>query len=99
MDGLAQVEGNLRQMLQDLFKADSQGARRERLARAHGYADGYMKALVDLGLVTEKQLLQIVLEERHRASELPVPRTGKPERRFVKVSPAPLPAVECGAGA
>jgi hypothetical protein len=102
MDGWGQaeqVENILRQMLHDLFEADSRGARRDKLARAHGYTDGYMKALVDLGVATEKELLQIVLQERQKTSERPQPRQGRPDRHFVKVSPAPLPAIECGAGA
>jgi hypothetical protein len=68
MGGRDAVEGILRKMLQDLFEADSQGARREKLARAHGYADGYMRAMLDLGVTTQKDLLALVLEERQRSA-------------------------------
>lgn len=74
MDGRGEVERILRNMLQELFEADSKGARRDRLARAHGYADGYMRALVDLKLTTEKELLQLVLEERRKTAQKPQPR-------------------------
>jgi hypothetical protein len=67
---MGDVETILRTMLRELFEADSRGARRDRLARAHGYADGYMKALVDLGHADERRLLGIVLEERRRSADL-----------------------------
>jgi hypothetical protein len=61
-----EVGTTLRTMLRDLFLADGRGGTREKLARAHGYADGYMKALLDLGVSDRKELLRIVLEERTR---------------------------------
>lgn len=67
---MGDVDGKLRTMLRDLFDADSRGARRDRLARAHGYADGYMKAMVDLGHTDEQKLLRVVLEERRRLADL-----------------------------
>jgi hypothetical protein len=79
---MGQVEGILRNMLKDLFEADSRGARRDKLARAHGYADGYMRALLDLGVAEQKELLQLVLEERQRQS------AAAPARRF---DPVPRP--------
>lgn len=75
---MGQVEGILRNMLRDLFEADSRGARRDKLARAHGYADGYMRALLDLGVAEQKQLLQVVLEERQRQSATPQKRRFDP---------------------
>lgn len=66
-----EVERILRTMLQDLFEVDRRGARGDKLARVHGYADGYMRALVDLGFATQKDLLELVLEERRRAAEEP----------------------------
>ena len=62
------VDTTLRTMLRDLFVADERGGKRDKLARAHGYADGYMKALIDLGVSDHKELLGIVLEERTRFS-------------------------------
>jgi hypothetical protein len=90
MAGWGEVDPILRKLLQDLFEADGRGARRERLARAHGYADGYMRALIDLGLVTEKQLLDIVLQERARAAQKPLPRVRSPHTRPLR---QPVPAV------
>ena len=66
------VEDNLRHMLRDLFKVDSTGGRRDRLARAHGYTDGYMMALVDIGIATQDELLEIVLDERRRVEAMHV---------------------------
>lgn len=70
MVGRGETESVLRQMLRDLFKADSKGERVEKLARAHGYADGYMRALMDLEVFSHKELLKIVLDERRRAAEI-----------------------------
>ena len=66
MQAVARVDEALRNMLRDLFDADSRGGKRDKLARAHGYADGYMKALIDLGISDRRELLRIVLEERRR---------------------------------
>ena len=74
MAGRGEIDRILSSMLQELFDADNKGVRRDRLARAHGYADGYMRALVDLNLATEKELLQLVLEERGKVSARPQPR-------------------------
>ena len=98
MEDWGKAEGILRSLLQDLFEADCRGARRDRLARAHGYADGYMRALIDVGLVTDQQLLRVVTDERLKAARRPQPRV-QSERRTVRVSPAPVPAVECTANA
>ncbi len=73
--GDAVVEKTLRKMLKELFEADSRGGRRDRLARAHGYTDGYMRALTDLGVMNQKELLAIVLDERRIAAEAPLPRS------------------------
>lgn len=63
-----QVLDELRQLLHDLFVATEQGAAQPRLARAHGYADGYMKGLLQAGIVSQRELLSIVAEERGRVS-------------------------------
>jgi len=55
-------------MLRDLLAAAASGAGRGRLGRAHGYVDGYMRALLDLGIADQAELLQIVAAERERAS-------------------------------
>ena len=58
----------LRSMLADVFAAKERGEAYGRLARAHGYVDGYMRALLDIGGVSKTELLEIVNAERERAS-------------------------------
>jgi hypothetical protein len=55
-------------MLKEAFLAKAQGAAQPRLARAYGYADGYLKALLDAGLATQSELLDIVAEIRTEIS-------------------------------
>ena len=62
------VIGELRRLLHDLFVATEQGAAQPRLARAHGYADGYMKGLLQAGIVSQPELLSIVAEARGRVA-------------------------------
>jgi hypothetical protein len=64
----AHVLDELRRMLHDLFVATEQGVAQPRLARAHGYADGYMKAMLQAGIVNQRELLSIVAEERGRVA-------------------------------
>lgn len=61
------VVSDLRQLLRDLFVAKGQGNAYGRLARAHGYVDGYMRAVLDLGVIEKSELLAMVTEERARA--------------------------------
>lgn len=58
----------LRTMLQDLFDARHGGADGNTVARAQGLADGYMRALSDLGLTDGRELLSVVNEERRLAA-------------------------------
>lgn len=64
----AEVISELRTMLADVFAAKEKGEAYGRLARAHGYVDGYMRALLEIGYVTKAELLEVVNEERDRAS-------------------------------
>ena len=64
----ADVLTTLRQMLNDVFAAKAAGETYARLSRAHGYVDGYMRALLEVGLVNRQELLEIVAAERERAS-------------------------------
>jgi hypothetical protein len=64
MSTKTQVLGELKTLLNDFLVAKTKGVSYPRLARAHGYVDGYMKALLDTGLCTKKELLAIVSEER-----------------------------------
>ncbi|MBI5513387.1 MAG: hypothetical protein HY909_06430 [Deltaproteobacteria bacterium] len=74
----AELLGDLRVLLRDLFIATEQGVAQARLARAHGYTDGFMKALLRAGLVTQPELLAIVQEERRRIAG-PATRSVPPE--------------------
>jgi hypothetical protein len=58
----------VRSMLADVFAAEASGEVYERLARAHGYVDGYMRALIELGVVGKDELLELVTLERERCS-------------------------------
>jgi hypothetical protein len=58
----------LRAMLRDVFVAKSAGETYARLARAHGYVDGYMRGLLDTGLVGKEELLALVAAEREQVS-------------------------------
>jgi hypothetical protein len=56
----------LRKLLEGVLTARFGGTSGQRLSRAHGYADGYMRALQDAGLVTREELLAVVGEENRR---------------------------------
>ena len=68
MKSKIEVLAELRTMLADVFAAKASGQAHGRLARAHGYVDGYMRALLELGLVTKAELLEVVNAERERSS-------------------------------
>lgn len=55
---------NLRTMLRDVFRLRNEGVTYARLARAHGYVDGYMRALLESGVADKAELLSLVAEER-----------------------------------
>ena len=55
-------------MLQDVFTLRHAGATYSRLARAHGYVDGYMRALLDSGSASRDEILTLVAEERTSVS-------------------------------
>jgi hypothetical protein len=68
MRSKAEVIAELRTMLRDVLAASAAGTRYARVARAHGYVDGYMRALQDLGVSTRTELIEIVAAERERVS-------------------------------
>jgi len=61
----ADMLNELKVMLYDALLAKTRGVTYPRLARAHGYVDGYMKALLDAGLATNQELLTLVAEARN----------------------------------
>ena len=64
MQTKAEMLGELKTMLRDVFKAREDGAAYARLARAHGYVDGYMRGLLETGVFTKGELLVIVADQR-----------------------------------
>lgn len=78
----------LREMMHELFDARYGGSDAARIVRAQGLADGYMRALSDMGLVKEWELLDLIDDERRKAAE-------KIEMRYV----TPMRASETAAGA
>jgi hypothetical protein len=60
----AEMLETLRALLRDVFRLRSDGVAYARLSRANGYADGYMRALLEQGVVDKNELLAIVAEER-----------------------------------
>jgi len=64
MDNKSEMLNELKRMLNDVLVARSKGATYPRLLRAHGFIDGYMKALLDAGIATRPELLAVVAEER-----------------------------------
>lgn len=78
-----EVLGELQTMLRDVLAAKAAGGSHARVARAHGYVDGYMRALLDLGVATKTELLELVGAERERAS-------GPAMRTIEDVTPAPV---------
>jgi hypothetical protein len=68
MKSKVEVVAELRGMLADVFAAKASGEAYGRLARAHGYVDGFMRALLDMGVVTKAELLELVNAERERSS-------------------------------
>ena len=64
----AEVMSELRGMLVDVFLARENGEHGARIARVHGYVDGYMRALIELGHATREELTELVLVERGRSS-------------------------------
>ena len=60
----AEMLDQVRALVADVTRARFEGGAYARLARAHGYADGYMRALLDAGLVSKAELLDAVGEGR-----------------------------------
>ena len=58
----------LRELLRDLLRLRQLGGSHARYTQALGYVDGYMRALVQAGLAEERELLQVVAEEREHAT-------------------------------
>jgi len=62
----------LRTLLSKVVEARFEGGAYAKLSRAHGYADGYMAALLDTGTVDREVLLNVVHEERFKLASAPM---------------------------
>ncbi|AKF05599.1 hypothetical protein [Sandaracinus amylolyticus] len=54
----------VRALVADVTRARFEGSAYAKLSRAHGYADGYMRALLDAGLVSRETLISAVGDAR-----------------------------------
>lgn len=68
MRSKADLIAELQLLLHDVFVARQKGENYPRLARAHGYVDGYMRALLESGQATKEELLELVAAERSRVN-------------------------------
>jgi len=60
----AEMLAQLRTLLTDVFRLRTQGGAYAKLARSQGYADGYMRSILDAGLASEQELLTFVSDVR-----------------------------------
>ena len=61
-----ELMNTLRRLLRDVVTARFEGGAYAKLSRANGYADGYMAALLDAGVLEQESVLNLVREERVR---------------------------------
>lgn len=64
--GKQELLENLRGMVRDMLRLRSEGGAYAKLARAHGYVDGYMRVLLETGVADSKTLLGLVADERRK---------------------------------
>jgi hypothetical protein len=56
----------LRTMFRNVLAASAAGGNHARLSRARGCVDGYMQALMDLGVATRQELLELIAAVREQ---------------------------------
>lgn len=56
----SELLSTIRSLVADVTRARFEGGAYAKMMRAHGYADGYMRALLDAGLVERGELLRAV---------------------------------------
>ena len=69
----AELLDTLRSLLADALHLRESGVAYAKLARAHGYIDGYMRVLMETGVASQAELLQLVTCQR-AASQGPATR-------------------------
>jgi hypothetical protein len=62
----SEVLTKLRAMLTEVFCLRLRGASYAKLARAQGYIDGCMRLIIDTGIASERELLELVTEQRQK---------------------------------
>lgn len=70
----AELVRTLSEMMRGVMRLRTEGVPYARLSRAHGYLDGYMRALLDSGVVDQAELLRLVARQR---TELDGPATAE----------------------
>jgi hypothetical protein len=78
---------NLRTMLNDALLLRQRGGAYAKLARAHGYIDGYMRALMETGVANHAELLRVVSEERATVDGPAIRQVEGPESDAVEIAP------------
>ena len=63
---LSELKDTLRGLVRKTIETRFSGANYATLAQARGYADGYMRALLDAGLIDQKEMLSLVNDERRQ---------------------------------
>jgi hypothetical protein len=63
--------GTLTRLLDEAFALHGKGASGARLGRAYGVADGYMLALMELGVASQRELGSVVAAARSRLLTAP----------------------------
>ena len=60
--------GRLRAIVHELYDARYDGADAARIMRAQGLADGYMRALSDMGVARDSELLALIDKAQRQAA-------------------------------
>lgn len=66
MRSKVEMMSELRKLLRECLLAQAEGGSFTKLARAHGFVDGYMRAMLEGGQATKQELLELVATERSR---------------------------------
>lgn len=64
----SEMLAELQQMLNEALSLQAAGTGYSKLAKAQGAVDGYMRALLDSGMATKQELLELVASERARVN-------------------------------
>ena len=75
--GKAELLDRVRSLVAEVTRARFAGTQYAKLARAHGYADGYMRALLDAGMSDRVELLKLVAAARKRVMDGELSRGAK----------------------